>query len=169
MNFITPLLFVFYFQVMPPPPTMYGGGDYWAGNTNQNSAGNSVDLNWTFLELQFALMGVNTAGIGGYGNIYQVVTAIEQGWMTDLDYTEWYYVFIYAGNTGSASLTERACYAARNSNSDGQNAADDFSCPANVPISKELLFLIIFSFLGVYCFFKRDEFSKFINISSFNR
>ena len=167
MNFITPLLFVFYLQVMPPPPTVVGGGDYWAGNTNINSTGNSVNLNWNSAELGSAIQGVNTYKIGGYSGIEQVVTAIEEGWMTNLVYDEWFtllqWTVTLSGYTGSIHL--RACVEARNSNVPNVDSlADQYQCPANAPIPEELRFLTVFSFLGIYYFCSLKKFSKFIRV-----
>ena len=93
--------------------------------------------------------------------------------MTDLDYDDWFTLLQWTINidTPTGSIHLRACAEARKANIANLEPLLDnqYRCPANVPIPNELLFLTIFSFLGVYCFFKRGELSKFIRISTFNR
>jgi hypothetical protein len=160
MSFFTPFLFVFYLQVMPPPPpTMNGGGDYWSGNTNTRRNGNSTDLDWGFFDLFGAINGQvdGRRAIGGYRNINQIVSAIENGWITDLSFLEWLTVLQYSV-TSSSELFERACEEARNSDANGDTAANFYNCPVNAPISKELSLIVILSFLIIFYHYNRKGF-----------
>jgi hypothetical protein len=159
MNFITPLLFVFYLQVMPPPPppTMHGGGDYWAGNTNTSINGNSTDLDWGYFDLLFGVFDFSFGrdAIGGYGGIEEVVDAIENGWMTDLTYLEWTIVLQFSVTT-SEDLFIRACNEARSSDSNGETAANAYNCPVNASITDELLYIGFLSLIFISFFHYRE-------------
>ncbi len=86
---------------MPPlPPTMYGGGDYWAGQTNRDSDGNVVDRKWNRNNLNKALNNLDgdryeSNGIWqngtaiGYNGILAVLNAIEAGYLFNLEKNEW--------------------------------------------------------------------------------
>jgi hypothetical protein len=160
MSFISSFFFVFYLQVMPPPPpTIYGGGDYWAGRTNTRKNGKPAELNWTSGELGAAIQGRDSFKIGGYKGTNQVVTAIERGWLTDLDYWDWFTLLIntITRNGPNSSVHLRACVQARNSDvANIDQLATSFRCPANAPIPVELTFLTIFSFLVILLFYSKE-------------
>jgi hypothetical protein len=157
MNFITPLLFVFYLQVMPPPPppTMHGGGDYWAGNTNQNSDGDTVDQDWGYFDLLLQLILPQFDFGVGYTDIGSLLNAIENGFVTNLSQGEWSLVINFAAGIGDE---ERACDLARESGTNGTNAANNNNnCPDEVPLPNELLFICIVSFLIILYYHNRKE------------
>jgi hypothetical protein len=169
MNFITPLLFVFYLQVMPPPPppTIHGGGDYWAGNTYDSDATDAdiISEDWNGFALGNALFGIDGGRgffrtqrirINGFNN---VITAIENNVIRDLDTGDWVAVL----GAGIVFDFERACNVAYSKGGEiGAEVADDFGCePPEAPLPKELIFLSILSFLLIYSYHNREEFSKF--------
>jgi hypothetical protein len=176
MNFITPLLFVFYLQVMPPPPpTMHGGGDYWAGNTNQDSGGDAVNYSWGNGDLISAIFGNDGGSFTyfdfgcfcfrtidfetvGYNGALSIIEAIDQGYITALTGTEWNTLLAFSGG----NTRVRGCQVARAKGRPSANSAIDNYC-GNVPeapIPKELFFLSILSFLFIYCYHNREEFSN---------
>jgi hypothetical protein len=176
MNFITPLLFVFYLQVMPPPPpTMHGGGDLQAGFSTSDSNGNSTFNNNTFLpdflyfffiylpnnswdlnDLNQALNG-GQALPGGFSGYEDIVLGISQNYLTALEVAEWNALINYAVAFGKD--IDQICNLARQDDPNGVTAAET-SCPDEVPIPSELILFNILSFLLFCYYFKREEFSN---------
>ncbi len=161
MNFLTPLLFVFYLQIMPPPPTMYGGGDYWAGNTYDAPTGGSVvSAGWDSGDLFWSLIGFDglfgfTQAIG-YSGINNILDAIEDGFIRDVTTAEWNTIFNFAGGS-----FDRACEVAINYGSNGAEVAENRGCIPEAPLPQKLLLISIFSFLFIYSYYNREELSNF--------
>jgi hypothetical protein len=143
---------------MPPPPTMHGGGDYWAGNT-LNSEGDVIFGNWWVGELGIALWGLNLPGFEiGYVGFDDVLNAIEDGYIVDLSFAEWFTIFVNANNPDKLETACRVAF--KKGNEQVKEYALSRGCSPQVPIPKELLFLSILSFLLVFYFHNREELSS---------
>ncbi len=150
MNIFTPILFVFYLQVMPPPPppTMHGGGDYWAGQTNR-LFGSPVF--WDNDDLKDALRNVNPISLPGNRfaiGYFTIKLYIQLGRLSELDDNEWD-TFIDAAILNNDK--DDACALAEE---------DGYSSDLCLPLPKELLILSVLSFLLIYYYQNREEFLK---------
>ena len=163
MNLITPLLFVFYLQVVPPPPTMYGGEDFQAGYTvfdtdlNRRNFAESTNFfgfildfltnNWSSGELLQALSGSAPlpGGWVGYENIFG---AIQNDFLNRLTNADWNTLIDFAAGNGKD--VNASCDLATDKGS--SVGSTNPNCIETVPLPKELLFSILFSFLTIYYF-----------------
>ena len=145
---------------MPPPPSISGGEDYWSGNTNQNADGNSVDLDWRIWEIRRALGGEERfiSRVGGYRSIYEVVNALEQGWMTNLTFAEWR--FVIDNSSGDANLKRRACKEAREAGVINRFVLNRICPPPDAPIPGEMRFILGLSFLVILFLWNAERLSK---------
>jgi hypothetical protein len=166
MNFITPLLFVFYLQVMPPPPpTTHGGGDLQAGYTNNILAApgfwNSADLT-TVLNggKDFYLDGTYDRAIDYYelgdGGYSSVKKGIQSNYYLFLSQSEWEAFINYASLPLINDKSDACSLALEKGRGRGRRAYNNLC----LPLPKELLFLSILSFLFIYYYHNRKEFSK---------
>ena len=161
MNFLTPLLFVFYLQVMPPPPTVVGGGDYWAGDTvDENNV--VIIPGWTTTDLAINLDGHVLAGYTytGYLGLNNILDAIEGGFLINLTLTDWSAIFDRAPFWGNIDNFNKACRVAFGYGGPGETMALQRGCVPEAPLPKKLVFLIIFSFLGIYFISSTDGFCR---------
>jgi hypothetical protein len=165
MNIFTPILFVFYLQVMPPPPppTMHGGGDYWSGTTRFTDG---KPFTWKPYLLSYVLepkwstknrlKGIDA--IGGFENIREIVFAIENKMIYGLNEWEWRLVLEYS--QPDSHLNARACAEARKINFLKPWLFTKFCSSPSAPLPKELIFFSVLSFLLIFYFHNRKEFSN---------
>jgi hypothetical protein len=181
MSFITPLLFVFYLQVMPPPPpTINGGASLWSGYTNN---GDGTVTEWNRRNLNKAIRSEDGADyiddddittiIGtaiGYNGLSNILTAIEAGLLYGLTEDEWRTLINRSRGDddlgfGNRTFFEKACRLARTrGGAAGEAAANrtkSYTCPDEVPIPSELISLSVLSFLIIYYLYSREDYSNF--------
>lgn len=177
MSFVTPILFVFYLQVMPPPPTMNGGASLWSGYTVDNSG--NIITTWNRRNLNKALKGENgdpyrvPSGTGpfvpgtdiGYNGLVEVLNAVESRHLVLTDVSEWGTLINRSkpNSVGNLGTFIRACGLAENPSiggSIGADAAIDRGC-VGLPLPKGLSFFSVLSFLIIYYLYSREDYSNF--------
>ncbi len=156
---------------------MHEGGDYWAGQTNRDSDGNIVNSNWRVRNLFYAIGGndqsriyfdfscfcIRNDGAVGYNDASSIIEAIDVGYITALRVDEWFALLALAGGS-----RVRGCQVARAKGRPNANDAIDSFC-SNVPevsMPKENLILSILSFLLLYYYRNREEFSNFFRLKA---
>ncbi len=112
------------------------------------------------MDLLNALNDPNADLPGGWQGYDNIVTAIESGFLERLTVSDWNTLINYIAS--DEVKLNAICSLAREDIPNGEFAANNnTNCPDEVPVPSELFFLSILSFLFIYYYHNREEFSIF--------